>query len=313
MHPISATSLCHADFIASQLNLPIMQNPSLGKAIDAQLAAELPAALKSNEISITLQPKVNLDNFEIYGYEVLLRWLHPKFGIIPADRWIMVAETNGLMSHLTLWLMTEVALISKTINHTSSFAINISPGCLTPEFADVLLTLYQENAIPYGAIEIEITESTEITDYKELSKTIDLLRSKGIKVGLDDFGMGYASMRTLLELNVDEIKIDKSIVQSTKSSAQAILKSLVSLAQDMGLSVVFEGIETQKHLNIAKSLGAHKGQGYLFGRPQEVPQSLLRNLSLESSGVSSYASTIQKGKNTITHNQNITVTLERAS
>lgn len=299
MHPTSASSLCQTDFIASKMNLP------MGKVIDDQLATELPAALKSNGIKVTLQPKVNLDNYEIYGYEVLLRWCHSTYGVIPADRWIMIAETHGLMPQLTLWLMAEVAALSKAVNHTSSFAINISPGCLTPEFAQKLLGIYKKNAVPYSVIEIEITESTEIKNYKELSQTIDLLRSKGIKVGLDDFGTGFASMRTLMELNVDEIKVDKSIVQSIKPSAQIILKSLVTLAQDLGLSVVFEGIETQKHLNVAKSLGAHKGQGYLFGKPQEVPQSLLQSLSKGSKGDAASSSRPK--------NQNSRNTMERAS
>lgn len=287
MHPISASPFCHADSIVSTMNQPTYPTPqdfSMGKSIEAQLAAQLPAAIESGEIKITLQPKICLKTFEIYGYEVLLRWPHPTLGVIPADRWIMIAETHGLMPLLTLWLMTEVALLSTEIKHTTSFAVNVSPGCLTPEFAKSLLTIYEKNNVPASAIEIEITESTEITNYAQLSEAIDSLRSQGIKVGLDDFGVGYASMRTLMELNVDEIKIDKSIVQSTKPAARTIMKSMIALANDMGLSVVFEGIETQQHLNIAKSMGAHKGQGYLFGKPQEVPQSLLETISLTGLG-----------------------------
>lgn len=248
-------------------------NTPMGKIIDKNLAHEILTAIETSEIKVTLQPKVDLNTYEISGYEVLLRWTHPTYGVIPADRWIMIAETHGLMPQLTQWLINQIIELSHTTNHSTSFAINVSPSCLTYGFARSLLSSLQKKNVPSSAIEVEITESTPITNFKELSRSIDLLRENGIKVSLDDFGVGYASLQTLMELNVDEIKVDKSIVQSTRNSALAILKSIVNLATELQLSIVFEGIESQRHLNLAKSLNVHKGQGYLFGKPQEMPQS----------------------------------------
>jgi EAL domain-containing protein (putative c-di-GMP-specific phosphodiesterase class I) len=257
------------------------QTPFAGSNILAQLAAQLLLALESNDIEITLQPKISLETFDVLGYEVLLRWSHATMGTVPTEEWIRAAETYGLMPQLTLWLITKVALIAKNDYKGLKYAINVSPSCLTENFARTLLRTYRMHHASCHQIEIELTESVEIRDYKELAKAVNYLRKKGVKVSLDDFGVGYSSLRTLMELEVDEIKIDKSIVQSTKESAQTILKSIAALAQEMGISLVFEGIETQRQLTLAKALGANIGQGYLFSRPQKVTFNAPRNESTE--------------------------------
>lgn len=245
------------------------------KISDLKLLDDLRHALNSNQLQVTLQPKICLSNLDINGYEVLLRWTHPTLGFIPADKWIMMAEENDLMPQLTLWLVNEVALLqqnrfSDNPGRTHPCAINVSPSCLTVEFAHQIFEIWSQYKLPANLIQIEITESTQITNFKALDQAIGILRKKGIKVSLDDFGNGYATMQTLVSLEVDEIKIDRSLVQSNAKSAKAILGALVNLAKEIGMSTVFEGIETQEHLNLAKTLGVDVGQGYLFGRPQAV-------------------------------------------
>lgn len=241
----------------------------------AKLAHDLSLAILSNQLEITIQPKVSLTTFQTKGYEVLLRWVHPHIGLIPADRWVKIAQDYNLIDKLTFWLANEVILIQKkALSQEGStplpYAINISPTTLTPHFADQILAMLNSHKVPASLLEIEITESTEFEDYNSLSQALKIVRDGGIKVGLDDFGSAYASMKILTELTVDELKIDRSIVQSTTKSSKVILKNLVNLAKEMGLTIVFEGIETQQHLNLAKELGAHTGQGYLFSKPQLI-------------------------------------------
>lgn len=240
-----------------------------------KLAHDLGLAILSNQLEITIQPKISLITFQTTGYEVLLRWNHPHIGLIPADRWIKIAQDYDLINKLTFWLVNEVILMQKKALQQEGtpslpYAINISPTTLTPHFAQQILAILKSHQVPTSLLEVEITEAVEFDDYKSLSTAIEILRQQGIKVGLDDFGAAYATMRTLDELTVDELKIDKSLVQSTNKASKIILKNIVNLAHEMGLSIVFEGIETQEQLNVAKELGVHKGQGYLFSKPHLV-------------------------------------------
>lgn len=256
----------------NQVNSNTFNTKQLSFVSPKKLAYDLQHAISNNQLILTRQSKICLKTFATTGYEILLRWVHPELNIIPADQWSQIAEKHGLITKLTQWLLEEVIKIQKATNISSAlpYAINISPTSLTQNFAlDIVKKIHHHSVCP-SLIEVEITEATEFTNLTNLNTAIGILRQAGIKVSLDDFGNGYASLRTLAELEVDEIKIDKSIVQSTTKSAKCILSSLMGLAVQMNLSVVFEGIETQQHLNLAKELGAHKAQGYLFSKPQPI-------------------------------------------
>lgn len=262
---------------------PINTN-QLSYVSPTKLIYDLQHALRTNQLILTRQAKICLKTFRTVGYEVLLRWVHPELKIIPADRWIQLAEQHGLINKVTYWLVDNVLKMLKETDKTiaTPHAINVSPSTLTENFAvGVIKKIHHYNISP-SLLEVEITEATEFTDLSSLNKAVQILRRAGIKVSLDDFGNAYASLKILAELDVDEIKIDKSIVQSTNKAAIPILSSLMSLAAQMNLSVVFEGIETHQHLNLAKELGAHKAQGYLFSKPHPIVREVKRNIPLAS-------------------------------
>lgn len=235
------------------------------------LAHELRLAILTSQLQIAVQPKVDLSNLNVIGGEVLLRWEHPKVGFISADRWVDIAESHGLMPQLNRWLVNQVtALIKSHLPLMTPLAINISPTSLDNQFVQFLLQTLKANQVDPSLIEIEITESAFVDDLTLIAQCIRTLRKNGILVSLDDFGSGYASMRYLVELEVDKIKIDKSFIQKaeTHNTAWLILKNMIDLAKEINLKILCEGIETGSQLNLVRLLGADEGQGYHFGKPE---------------------------------------------
>lgn len=238
-----------------------------------QLAQELRVALLTRQIHLAIQPKFSLKTGLSVGGEVLLRWDHPKYGLMSANQWINLAESHKLMPQLSRHLVDQVIKLLKDKEESNfPLAINISPSCLDMVLADFIITQIENAQIDPKLIEIEVTESALPKDYKELIQALWKLRSFGIKISLDDFGVGYNCMRYLVDLEVDSIKIDKSFIHQSLQSktAHLTLKSMIDLAKAINLEVVCEGIETQEHLFLAKTLGADVGQGYLLGRPELV-------------------------------------------
>lgn len=240
---------------------------------DFALAHDLRLAILTNQLQLTLQPKVSLNTFDVVGHEALLCWKHASKGLIPADKWVAIAENHGLMPQLTLWLVNEIIHHIKIEDVDLPIAFNISPTCLTIDFAHQIINTLKRNNVQPSLIQVEITESTQIKNFNALNGAIITLKKEGIKVSLDDFGEGFTSLRSLVELEVDEIKIDKTFVQNDTKKSRLVLASLISLAKEINLSVVCEGIETQAQMNLAKKMGADQGQGYLFGRPVAVQTS----------------------------------------
>ena len=235
------------------------------------LAHELRLAIITSQLQIAIQPQVNLSTLNMIGSEVLLRWHHPKLGFISADRWVEIAEIHGLMPQLNRWLVGQITSIIKRNTHLSTtLAINIYPTSLDDTFVQFLLQAIETAQINPKLIEIEITESATVENLSTAARCIRQLRDKGVIVSLDDFGSGYASMRYLVELEVDKIKIDKSFIHKAESNrnARLVLRNMIGLGKEINLKILCEGIETKEQLNLVKSLGADEGQGYYFGKPQ---------------------------------------------
>lgn len=237
------------------------------------LAHELRLAILTSQLQIAIQPKVNLNTLKVIGSEVLLRWQHPKLGFIPADRWVAIAESHGLMPQLNRWLITQVISLLKH-NHgvSTPLAVNISPTSLDIHFVQFMIQELKEHQIDTKLIEVEITESANVENISTIAHCVRILRKNGILVSLDDFGSGYSSMRYLVELEVDKIKIDKSFIQKAEANNNAllVLKKMIDLGKEINLKILCEGIETINQLNLVKSLGACEGQGYYFGKPQLI-------------------------------------------
>lgn len=237
------------------------------------LAQQLRVAILTSQLHLAVQPKFCLKTNDLVGYEVLLQWDHPTHGYIQADKWVSLAERHGLMPQLSLWLVGQVCtLIRDRKLENVPLAINMSPSCLDVTMAQVIIDKLCWAKVNPTCIEIEITESTNVQDFASLAKAIMLLRQHGVTVSLDDFGIGFSSMNYLVELEVDQIKIDKSFIHKAphNKTAYLTLKSMIDLAKAIDLQVICEGIETEQQLQMVKELGADQGQGFLYARPQRL-------------------------------------------
>jgi EAL domain-containing protein (putative c-di-GMP-specific phosphodiesterase class I) len=237
------------------------------------LAHDLRVALMTQQLQVVFQPKVCALTQRTLGAEVLLRWQHPIEGLIAAARWVSIAESHNLMRPLTVWLVdTLISHLKKAGEAALPLAINVSPTIMDGAFAlHIIKALTVANVSPH-LLEIEITEAAPVTNMTNLANAVRLLQSKSLKVYLDDFGTGYSTMQYLVSVPVDGVKMDKSFVQQAPiiPAARLILKSLIDLANEIGVTVVCEGVETLEQLTLVKKLGAQVIQGYLTGKPMSV-------------------------------------------
>lgn len=256
--------------------------------LQIDLANDLRLALLAQRFHLVFQPKIDLKTEKVIGAEVLLRWLHPTHGLVPADKWVEIAESHGLMSSLTKWLVTQVIAILKTWQHQDiSLSINVSPTCLNGEFAEFVLKTLKENDVSPSLLEIEVTETATVSNLKNVAASARWLRSHGVKISLDDFGAGYATMKYLVEIEVDSVKIDKSFIQQAPQNpaARLVLRSLIDLAKEIDLSIVCEGVETLEQLELVTELGADMVQGFYFSQPMSLSAFTRKNNQLAIIGL----------------------------
>jgi EAL domain-containing protein (putative c-di-GMP-specific phosphodiesterase class I) len=238
--------------------------------IKLPLVEDLRLALMTQQFHMVFQPKVCARTNQIVGAEVLLRWQHPTHGLIPADHWVSLAESHNLIRPLTLWLLDKVICHLKSQENLAiPLAINVPPTCLDGAFVLHVVDSLTRAGVAYELLEIEITESTPVENMTNLANSVRLLRAKGVKVYLDDFGTGYSTMQYLVEIPVDGVKMDKSFVQQAPviPAARMVLRSLIELTQEIGATVVCEGVETAEQLMLVKQMGAKIIQGYIVGKP----------------------------------------------
>lgn len=236
------------------------------------LLAELRRAIRQNQLYLEYQPKIELRTGRVSGVEALVRWRHPKLGIVRPDQFISIAEHTGLMKPLTFWVLNE-ALRQCLAWHQAgvrlSAAVNISSRNLEaglPEQIAAMLDLY---GLTPEWLELEITEGTIMKDPVHAKQILTRLGEKGIKISIDDFGTGYSSLSYLSALPVNQIKIDKSFVinMNRDQKAAAIVRSTIDLGHELGLEVAAEGVENQEILEKLALLGCNSAQGYHIGRP----------------------------------------------
>lgn len=238
-----------------------------------KLADDLRVALMTQQLQVAFQPKVCSQTQKTVGAEVLLRWQHPVEGLISADRWVCIAEDHNLMRPLTVWLIDEVISHLKSAGESAlPLAINVSPTILDGAFSLHIVKSIAKAKINPQLLEIEITESAPVANMTNLANAVRLLQSKGHKVYLDDFGTGYSTMQYLVDVPVDGVKMDKGFVQQAPliPAARMVLRTLIELANEIGVTVVCEGVETLEQFTLVKRLGAQVIQGYLTGKPMSA-------------------------------------------
>jgi EAL domain-containing protein (putative c-di-GMP-specific phosphodiesterase class I)/ActR/RegA family two-component response regulator len=259
--------------LRSLLDQPLPQRHRYRRVATATpTAGELAEAIGTRNIVAAFQPKVRLDGRHLVGFEALARWHHPPHGPIPPDLFVPLAEQNGLIIPLTR-IILEDALAAcarwRDDHPECSVAVNISPMVLAnPALPEEIEALLMRHALPPAALIAEITETTVISNPLLAAEVLTRLRIKGIGLSMDDFGTGYSSLLTLLRLPFTELKIDRSFVAACETDEEAwkIIRATISLARELGLSVVAEGIETEMAEDKLRSVGCHIGQGWRFGR-----------------------------------------------
>jgi diguanylate cyclase len=234
---------------------------------------ELRHGINDGQLVLHYQPKVRFRDGVVIGVEALVRWQHPKRGLLGPGQFLPLAISGGLLPHLTKLVVTMAVAQAGRLGvegHPISVAVNVGSADLMDEaFPGMVAKLVQLHSVPRGMLTIEITEDSVIEDPLRTARVVADIRAMGIKVSIDDFGAGYASLSHLRELDVDEVKLDKSLVDDveTDPKQQALVKSAVGMAHALGLNLVAEGIETIAAWNYLKMLECDVAQGYLVSKP----------------------------------------------
>ncbi len=262
-------------------------SPQLHTEVHArmELGRDLTEALQRDQFVLHYQPVVNLPSGELLGFEALIRWQHPSRGLVAPDGFIGLAEDSGAIVPIGAWVLdracAELAGMHAEAPHLT-MGVNVSPRELVvPGFVQGVVETLARHGVAPGHLMIEITEETAMTNTRAGADAIAALRSLGVHIALDDFGTGYSSLRYLGDLPVNEIKIDRSFVNSRDPHSTSTMESIVHLAQRLGLFVVAEGIEDAEDLDRLARFGHIAGQGYHFARP--MPADEARALAERSS------------------------------
>ncbi|MEU9557849.1 putative bifunctional diguanylate cyclase/phosphodiesterase [Streptomyces fumanus] len=232
------------------------------------LLGDLRRALDAREVELHYQPKVGFDG-QVAGLEALVRWVHPERGRVPPDEFIAIAESSGLMPHLTEYVLdTALAQVARWRSQGLfvPVAVNVSPRDVhTPGFAGLVAARLARHGVPAGALQLEITEHVLLEDPQRAADTLAGLTGHGVKMSLDDFGTGYSSLVHLRKLPVSELKIDRSFVArlAVDTEDAEIVRCTVDLAHSLGLLVIAEGVEDDETWERLRDLGCDAVQGWL--------------------------------------------------
>ncbi len=244
-----------------------------------ELLARFRQALKSDEFCLYYQPKVEMQNFDIVGMEALIRWNHPEHGLIFPGDFIALAEEHDLIIPLGHWIIKAVcrqlAEWRKRNIPLLPVAINVSVKQLQDELLlETILESLKKYRLPSYLLEIEVTESCFIDDIDSAKEVLEKLRTEGLRIALDDYGTGYAGLSHIKTLPVYALKIDRSFIRDIRNdnSDAMIVASTVSLARNLGLKVIAEGVESKEQLMHLKVIGCDQVQGFYLQRPVSAEQ-----------------------------------------
>jgi EAL domain-containing protein (putative c-di-GMP-specific phosphodiesterase class I) len=228
-------------------------------------------ALVRQEFLLHYQPYLDLTTHQVAGVEALIRWQHPSRGLLYPDDFIPQAERSGFIDSIGEWVLNQAC--EQMSEWTAlgidipSMSVNVSPcqfsSCSLPTLVQAIL---QKNTLLAGYLDLEITESTVPSDEKMMRTNIAALRQLGVSISIDDFGMGYSSLERLRTIQVDRLKIDRVFVSDLALNPvdACLIRSMIHLAQQLGLSVIAEGIEDAEACVRLQSLGCDQGQGFYF-------------------------------------------------
>ena len=244
------------------------------------LENDLRSALKHGEFYVAYQPIVSTSDFEVVGFEALLRWDHPTRGAISPSEFIPVAEECGIIGTIGEWVLRTATADAANWPSGVRIAVNVS----AVQFADIRLPAIISSALAAssldaGRLELEITESVFLNEDEHSDRMFKALKTIGVRLALDDFGTGYSSLGYLKTAPFDKIKIDQSFVRGAVMSGNrnaAIIRAIVTLALTLGMETTAEGVEQQDEIDFVRELGCSHIQGYVFGQAVPFAETLLR-------------------------------------
>jgi diguanylate cyclase (GGDEF)-like protein len=239
------------------------------------LARDLQSAAEHGELELHYQLQASLANGKICGAEALMRWRHPKRGMISPAEFIPLAEETEAIIPMGEWALRTACRAAAEGRIPGTIAVNLSPVQFGREdLAETIHAILLETGLSPKRLEVEVTESTIMSDQTRGLHILRKLKSMGISVAMDDFGTGYSSLATLHAFPFDKIKLDQSFVKRLPSdaAAAAIVRTVLALGESLGIPVLAEGIETEAQWQFLANAGCAKGQGYLFARPIALAQ-----------------------------------------
>ena len=240
----------------------------------AKLEQALRAAIARRQLFIAYQPQVDVETANIVGVEALARWTHQEFGSVSPVEFIPLAERSGLITELGTWVLHESCVQAMRWRAMDleplTVAVNLSvPQIQSGDVTRVVSDILRDTGLPASQLELEITESGVMNDLRDGAAILADLRQLGVTLAIDDFGTGYSSLSYLRSLPVHRIKIDRSFIADVTRNrdAAAIASTIVSLAHNLRLDVIAEGVETEGHAAFVKSIFCDAAQGFYYGRP----------------------------------------------
>ena len=252
---------------------PLMHATAAGRF---RLETDLRRATERQEFLVHYQPIVSLNDFRITGFEALVRWQRPEFGLVMPGDFISAAEDTGLILWIGQWILQEACRQIRAWNlQFPSFppftiAVNISAKQFAqPDIVSQIGQILSETGLAPETLRLELTESVTMRDEERTTRIISELRKLGVRLCIDDFGTGYSSLSYLRRFALDILKIDRSFVTDmlNNSESQEIVKTILGLGGNLRMKVIAEGVETCEQMTLLKSLGCEFAQGYLFSRP----------------------------------------------
>ncbi|MDQ1678438.1 MAG: hypothetical protein QOC93_3582 [Actinomycetota bacterium] len=267
-------------------------------SVGPSLEEELGKAVDGGQLRLVFQPVVNVAEGRTVGAEALLRWEHPRLGLLAPGSFIPLAEENGLIVSLDLWALRTACReaarwMSDGIGFGRHVAVNLSGRTLgEPSLVEAVRTALVDSGLPAEQLQLEVVESRSLVDLPGVVDRLSAIRHLGVRVALDDFGTGFSTLSWLQRLPVDRIKVDRSftaMLPADRASA-ALLRGVVALGAELGVEVVAEGVETPEQLATIRSAGCHLVQGFLLGRP--MPPEQLRSRLVEDTPTPSSPSAV---------------------
>lgn len=238
-----------------------------------QIESDLPDAIENGDLKVYYQPIIDTQQGVVAGFEALARWLHPKLGAISPPEFIVVATESGYIEKLTQYILRkscEAFAPHLKDPNKPYLGVNISVSDIyTGELPSRLEKILQETGMPANRLVLEVTEDMLLHDEHLATDVLAKIRKQGVKIAIDDFGTGYSSMGYLSRYQINMIKIDRSFVQNitTCPQDQKIVRAIVSMAKDLELGIITEGVENTEQSDLLKKMGCILQQGYLFSKP----------------------------------------------